>query len=371
MLATATEGKQPGDVSHAFKSLSGTLQDAEPLDDRYRMIKEQLLGQNNDSSAKGRWQECWNDLLQTIKNKSIDVEKHGSSYIPTIEFDDIKSNAYQWHQITKNDTMRKFRDLFRERGVAVIRNVIPAQEVLALKEELKGYISKNSEKVKGFPDGPNKQVYEIYWSKAQLLARAHPRMLLTHQFLLSFWHAQQPGTQQDDQVIGGLPKIAALPVTYADRLRMRQPGDSTFALGPHVDGGSVERWEPQGYGLADSGKGTYQDIFSGNWQEHDPWFWPGRMGTESDMYKGIGACSMFRTAQAWLALSEIGKGEGHLMINPLLREALAYWLMRPFFESIKSIEEVGVDKFLEPGNWRLEDKITVSCHFKAFECNTK
>jgi hypothetical protein len=30
-------------------------------------------------------------------------------------------------------------------------------------------------------------------------------------------------------------------VTYCDRLRIRQPGDTSFALGEHVDGGSVER----------------------------------------------------------------------------------------------------------------------------------
>ena len=30
------------------------------------------------------------------------------------------------------------------------------------------------------------------------------------------------------------------PLSYADRVRIRQPGDSGFALGPHVDSGSVE-----------------------------------------------------------------------------------------------------------------------------------
>lgn len=31
-------------------------------------------------------------------------------------------------------------------------------------------------------------------------------------------------------------------LSYADRLRIRHPGDSKFALGPHIDGGGVERW---------------------------------------------------------------------------------------------------------------------------------
>jgi hypothetical protein len=43
---------------------------------------------------------------------------------------------------------------------------------------------------------------------------------------------------------------------YADRAHIRKPGDSQLALGPHVDGGSVERWEPNGYGLG----GVYDKI---------------------------------------------------------------------------------------------------------------
>ncbi|KAK9246399.1 hypothetical protein V1506DRAFT_535444 [Lipomyces tetrasporus] len=33
------------------------------------------------------------------------------------------------------------------------------------------------------------------------------------------------------------------PLIYADRLRIRLPGDAQFTLGPHIDGGSIERWE--------------------------------------------------------------------------------------------------------------------------------
>ena len=84
---------------------------------------------------------------------------------------------------------------------------------------------------------------------------------------------------------------------YADRLRMRLPGDSKFALGPHVDGGSVERWEEGGYGL---GK-VYDDIWQGRWEEYDPWESSTRLPVMSDLYGGIGACSMFRMFQGWLS----------------------------------------------------------------------
>ena len=48
---------------------------------------------------------------------------------------------------------------------------------------------------------------------------------------------------------------------------MRLPGDAKFALGPHVDGGSVERWDEKGYGL---GK-VYDSIWKGQWEDFDPW----------------------------------------------------------------------------------------------------
>jgi hypothetical protein len=56
-----------------------------------------------------------------------------------------------------------------------------------------------------------------------------------------------------------------VPLTYADRLRIRHPDDAKFALGPHMDGGSVERWEDEGY------RRVYSAILSGRWEAFDAW----------------------------------------------------------------------------------------------------
>ncbi|GIT08450.1 MAG: hypothetical protein CM1200mP30_20800 [Pseudomonadota bacterium] len=47
-------------------------------------------------------------------------------------------------------------------------------------------------------------------------------------------------------------------MTYADRVRMRQPGDTSLGLSPHVDGGSVERWLGENY------QHVYRSLFKGN-----------------------------------------------------------------------------------------------------------
>jgi len=61
---------------------------------------------------------------------------------------------------------------------------------------------------------------------------------------------------------------------------------------------------------------------------------------------------MFRMAQAWLSLSTTGPNEGTLLVNPLLKQATAYYLLRPFFSPKESSPTS--ENFLDSDNWRLE-----------------
>ena len=170
------------------------------------------------------------------------------------------------------------------------------------------------------PDDP--QVFELYWSPPQVKARSHPNIINTQRFLMSLWHSNDSTSLISNKT----------PIAYADRVRIRQPGDAKFALGPHVDGGSVERWEPSGYGLGH----VYDKIFSGDWEAYDPWESSCRVPAVSALYGGAGNCSVFRMFQGWLSMSEVGPHEGTLMVNPLLKLATAYFLLRPFFRPIKA-----------------------------------
>jgi len=51
-----------------------------------------------------------------------------------------------------------------------------------------------------------------------------------------------------------------------------------------------------------------------------------------NMYNGPGGCSVFRTFQGWLGLSEHGPQQGTLVVHPILQPSTAYWMLRPFFE---------------------------------------
>jgi hypothetical protein len=143
------------------------------------------------------------------------------------------------------------------------------------------------------------------------------------------------------------------PLAYADRLRIRQPGDAQFALGAHQDGGSVERWEEEGYGKG----GVYDAVFRGDWEgSYDPFDASPRVHAVTDLYGGLGACSMLRAFQGWLAVSRSGPGEGTLLVNPLVKEAGVYALLRPFFEPVRELDQraggAGWEGYLSEGNWR-------------------
>ena len=166
-------------------------------------------------------------------------------------------------------------------------------------------------------------------------------MLKTQSFLMSHWHSANKSALIS----------TAHPVAYADRIRIRQPGDAGFALGPHVDGGSCERWEYTGYGRG----GVYNEIFRGNLEAYDPWESSCRLSAVSDLYNGPGAASMFRMYQGWLSMSTTGAGEGTLKVNPLFNKATAYFLLRPFFQPKRNPSDVGA-AFLDANNWQLEDQ---------------
>ena len=323
-LATAASAqKKEGDISDAFASLSG--KQFEPLDPRFAQVKSKLIAGNEEALH-----DSWNRLLASLREEIPLIAELGSKSVPEIDFKDI------------DNASEGFRAEHKKRGVAVIRNVLPRQQVLDLKQELRDYIAANPQ-TKAFPP-ENPQVYELYWSPTQIKARSHPNLIKAQRFLMEFWHSKDPNALIS----------SSHPTIYADRLRMRLPGDAKFALGPHVDGGSCERWEPEGYGRGN----VYDKIWQGKWEEYDPWESSCRLPVVSDMYQGVGACSMFRMFQGWLSMSETAPFEGTLLVNPLLSRATAYFLLRPFFSpkraAVDPASETFEEAFLAPSNWQLD-----------------
>lgn len=192
-------------------------------------------------------------------------------------------------------------------------------------------------------------------------AAGHPSLLKASRAMLSLFHA--PSQSQDGSAFSRVPpseRSVSLrnPLTYSDRLRIRLPGDSTFALGPHIDGGGVERWEDETF------RGCWSDILeqkqdqqlgNTNWKSHDSWSLGSsaqRLGARTDMYNGPGACSVYRPLQGWLSMSETQADEGTLRVLPLLKETTAYIILRPFFKPLLPRSHFSTQQeYLHRENW--------------------
>jgi len=312
--AASTLTKKAGDISSVFPSLSGKK--PPPLPARYSGLKKKLIAGKEDAVK-----DSWHRLLSSLRSEIAEVREKGNKVVADVEFEDIA-----------NGTVRQsFLDSIRHRGVGIVRNVLPRAYALGLKQRALEYIEANKSRIKAFPPD-NPAVFELYWSPSQVLARGHPNMLKTQSFLTTLWHSSDPASEIS----------TTYPLAYADRLRIRQPGDAKFALGPHTDGGSLERWEDPTYSR------VYQKILDGCWEEYDPYDARFRLDANMDLYNGAGACSMFRLFQGWLGMSSTGPGEGTLRVCPLLRYASVYAILRPLFDT--RTNELDLDSSDFPGS---------------------
>ncbi|OKL61623.1 hypothetical protein UA08_03861 [Talaromyces atroroseus] len=291
--------KAAGDISSVFPSLQPGYE-PKPLPSRFRDLKIDLF-RRNEQALK----DSWDRLLPSLKEEVEKIKALGTEAIPSVSYSDVMTGCIS------EDTKAEIR----HRGSVVIRNVVTRSEAMQWKEMAKEYIAANRERVKAFPpDSP--AVYELYWSPTQAAARAHPNVLEAQRFLQCLWHSSDSQTRLS----------LKHPLSYADRLRIRQPGDSKFTLGPHVDGGSLERWEDPEY------SSVYSKILQGKWEEYDAFDARHRVSAKMDLYNGAGACSMLRFFQGWLAMSDTSPGEGTLHVCPMITHSTAYTILRPFFD---------------------------------------
>ena len=235
----------------------------------------------------------------------------GRSVIPELTY-----NAIANDQVTDES-----RVAIRKRGCVVIRGVFSNSQAREWNEELgeylhiNDYLGKMENKVgldNYFDDltAAKPQIYAVYWSRPQVLARQAQTMATTKRFLNHLWSVQGPmGDEFDpDQ-----------DCAYADRTRRRAPGDTSIGLSPHMDTGSYERWVDPAF------QKIYEPIFSGHWQDYDPW--QAAFRTQTREYSSPAVCSMFRTFQGWTALTPQGPTDGSLQLLPVAN-SIAYTLLR-------------------------------------------
>ncbi|KAJ4288838.1 hypothetical protein N0V88_007167 [Collariella sp. IMI 366227] len=307
-----------------------------PLPSRFAHIKRSLV-----EGHEAELEASWARLITALRDDVDDIASRGSSLTPSIDFSNIQDP----------ESRAAFSRDLKRYGLGLIRGVVPRADAQVAIDETVKYLDKQTDFKAPPPQDPT--CFDFYWTPAQVRTRAHPRVLEAQRFAMSLWD-----NNADDRM------AIRFPIAYGDRLRIHDAnigsvgpdapaktketdgvadgeldddmetqtvtaellGDFTSStVIAQVDNGSLERWEPDGYGRG----GTYDAVFKGEWEKYDPWDPTYRVSATPDLYNGYGACSIFRMYQG--------------VTKPPERRSGPEW-----------------DAFLDPSNWTLDkDQSTI------------
>ena len=282
------------------------------IPEQIRALKRRVREQCPDVTE--RFQEV--EALVAEEVAAIEAaSQRGESVIPEIAFSDLAENR------VSNETVTAVK----RRGAVVLRGVFARGQASDWYDKLGSYLADNGYYEQDDPGldqyfsdlkAGRPQICAVYWSKPQVEARQGETLAKTRSFLNRLWRYQENGTQHFN------PDREC---TYVDRVRMRQPGDTTLGLSAHIDGGSVERWLGANY------QEVYRSLFEGNWRDFSPF--NGASRPEVEGVDSPAVCQAFRTWQGWTALTPQGPRDGTLQLIPTTL-GIAYVLLRPFQEDV-------------------------------------
>ena len=271
------------------------------------------------------YKENFNKIEKYIKSEIEEISKlkaSKKSIIPEISFNQISNRNTQ------------IVESIKKRGCVIIRDVFENLTIERLNNDLEKYIEENNyyddqKKKSGldkyFSDlkSSKPQIMGLYWSKAQMEIRHSENMLKVKNWLNNLWTYKNAEYEVFD------PNKE---LSYADRVRRREPGDNTLGLSPHCDAGSVERWSDDYY------QKIYKDIFSDNFLKFNPF--DAKYRDKTTEFESPAVAHVFRTFQGWTALTEQGPNDGTLQLIPISK-AMAYILTRALLDDVPKDELCG------------------------------
>jgi len=290
------------------------------LPEEIRQAKRELRTQL--PNYKAVFEDLERDMRRRV-DAIITAREAGDEVIPTIQYGDIGRDGVSPNVIER----------IKSHGACVIRNTFTRLQAESWDQEIAAYVARNDLDAKlinaaednyfGDLKSSKPQIYGIYWSTPQVMARQSEEHTNVRKFMNSLWTAEADGVQHFD--------IEEAPI-YADRIRRRPPASESLGLSPHCDGGSVERW------LESNFRKVYRHVFSGEWRRYDPF--DGAYRPDVEEVKSPAVCSMFRTFQGWTALTRQGPGDGTLQMIPIAN-AMAYVLLRALQDDVPDDELCG------------------------------
>ncbi len=265
------------------------------------------------------------NIEEYIKKEIREIEKLknlSKSVIPEISYNELEL-----------DNGRTIENIHK-RGCVIIRDVFEDARIKKLNNELEAYIEENgyyndqkqkADLDKYFSDlkSAKPQIFGLYWSKTQIEIRHSEEMAKVQRWLNNLWIYKN----EEYKVFDPNKELS-----YADRIRRREPGDDTLGLSPHCDAGSVERWTDKNY------QKIYQKIFADNFEKYDPF--NAKFRDRIIEFESPAVAHVFRTFQGWTALTEQGPNDGTLQLIPIAK-GMAYVLTRALQNDVPESELCG------------------------------
>ena len=262
------------------------------------------------------------NIEQFIKQEVKYIEQlkdKNKKIIPEISFRDLQ----------KSDI--NLIDDIHHRGCVIIRDVFEDSKINDWNVQLEEYIDQNNyyddqQKKAGIDEyfselkSGKPQIFGLYWSKPQVEIRQSIELDKVKKWLNRLWKFKINNKKIFD------PNKE---LVYADRVRRREPGDSTLGLSPHCDAGSVERWIDKGY------QKIYSKIFKDDFKNFNPFDAFYRDQTQE--IESPAVSHVFRTFQGWVALTRQGPKDGTLQLIPIAK-AMAFILIRALQDDVNEKE---------------------------------
>ena len=263
-----------------------------------------------------------------LKRAFVEVKDHVSRAVEAIRADAAAGRPVvpevDYRDINENKVSDETRIAIRKTGCAVVRGVFPASVASGWFAELGAYLETNHyeereiekrslDKYFSALKAGKPQIFNVYWSKPQVMARQDAKLAETRAFLDRLWTLRRRLRSRPRSAPTPTASAAASPATRPSASRRTWTPARSSAGSIPATSASTSTSSPA------TGAATIRSTAPIGWRRSE--------------IPSPAVCSMFRTYQGWTALTRQGPNDGTLRLIPIA-EGISYVLLRALQDDV-------------------------------------